>query len=294
MAEPGPRDGDELALRAPEDLPRPPEPPPRRPFRTWILPAVVLAAGAGAAYVYFANRQAATPVAPATATTDAAVDAQPAGPLGADVTPIDLPPLDQSDPVIRTLVRALSSHPRVVAWLATTGLVRNVAVVIANIAEGQTPARHLQTLRLSSPFQVTVGARGEVGDPRNFQRYDSLAAAVASIDPAAAARLYASIKPRLEEAYRELGHPDTPFDRTLERAIVVLLETPAPDAAALLTRAPKGDGYRFVDQRLEALSDAQKQLLRAGPANVLTVQSWLREVASALGIPEQRLPARVG
>jgi hypothetical protein len=83
-----------------------------------------------------------------------------------------------------------------------------------------------------------------------------------------------------------------PFDRALERAIVVLLETPGPDASARLIRAPKGLGYRFADPRMEALSGAQKQLLRAGPANVQTAQSWLRAVALALGIPAERLPAR--
>jgi hypothetical protein len=116
-----------------------------------------------------------------------------------------------------------------------------------------------------------------------------LAAAVASLDPHAA-RFYASITAHRGGLSR-LGYRDVSFDRALERTIVVLLETPAPDAAARLTRAPKGVGYRFADQRVEALGGAQKQLLRAGPANVQTVQAWLRAVANALGIPEERLPS---
>lgn len=281
------------ALRQHEEPPFPGEPPPGRPVGLWLLILAVLAAGAGT--YFFVNRQDTASVAPAAATSaPAAIETPPqaARPLGGDVTPIDLPPLDQSDPVIRALVNALSSHPRVVAWLATPGLIRNFTVVVDNIAEGKTPARHLKTLSLASPFRVTEGPRGLVGDPRNYHRYDALAAAVASIDPAAAGRLYASIKPGIEEAYGELGHEDMPFDRALERAIVVLLETPAPDAAPSLTRAPKGVGYRFAAQDLEALPDAQKQFLRAGPDNVRTVQSWLRAVAGALGIAEERLPAR--
>jgi len=291
QAEQEPHDGDALTLREHPVQ----EPKPGRPVGVWFLALAVLGAAAGAAYV-FVNRQGSEPLAPAAATpAPEAVEAlqPPAHPLGGAVTPIDLPPLGQSDPAVRSLVNALSSHPRVVAWLATNGLIRNFTVVVSNIAEGKTPARHLQTLSLSSPFRVTDAPAGLVGDTRNFRRYDTLAAAVASIDPAAAARLYASIKPSIEEAYRELGQ-DLPFDRTLERAIVVLLETPAPDAAARLTRAPQGIGYRFADRRLEGLSGAQKQLLRAGPDNVQTVQSWLRAVAHALGIPEARLPARRG
>src|SRR4029077_2280188 len=56
---------------------------------------------------------------------------------------IDLPPLDQSDAVVRTLAGRLSSHPVAAAWLTTEGLVRNLTVVVANIADGQTPAKHL-------------------------------------------------------------------------------------------------------------------------------------------------------
>jgi hypothetical protein len=298
QAEQGSHDGNELTLREHPGAHAPivDEPKPGRPVGVWILTLAVLSAGVGAAYV-FVTRQGSTPAAPSAATpAPEAVEAlpRPPGSLGGDVTPIDLPPLGQSDPIVRSLVTALSSHPRVAAWLATSGLIRNFTVVVSNIAEGKAPARHLQTLSLSSPFRVTDAASGVVGDARNYRRYDSLAAAVASIDPVAAARLYASIKPSIEGAYRELGFQDMPFDRALERAIVVLLETPAPDASARLTRAPKGIGYRFADQGMEELSGAQKQLLRAGPDNVQTVRSWLRAVATALGIPAERLPARRG
>ena len=93
----------------------------------------------------------------------------------------------------------------------------------------------------------------------------------------------------MEEAYRDLGFPDTPFDRALERAIVSLLRTPPADGAARLE--PKGIGFAFVDPALEGLTAAQKQLLRTGPRNVRIIQSSLRQIALALGIPAERLPA---
>ena len=64
-----------------------------------------------------------------------------------------------------------------------------------------------------------------VVDPRSYDRYARIADAVASVDPAGAARLYATLKPRIEDAQRDLGSSDT-FDHTLERAIVALLNTP--------------------------------------------------------------------
>jgi hypothetical protein len=50
--------------------------------------------------------------------------------------------------------------------------------------------------------------------------------------------------------------------------------------------------FRYDRDDLEALSLAQKQLLRMGPRNVRMIQEQLRAVARELGIPLVRLPAR--
>ena len=49
--------------------------------------------------------------------------------------------------------------------------------------------------------------------------------------------------------------------------------------------------YGFAAPDVEALTAAQKQLLRMGPRHVRTIQSSLRAIALALGIPAERLPA---
>ena len=124
-------------------------------------------------------------------------------------------------------------------------------------------------------------------DPRSYDRYVRIADAVASVDPRAAARVYATLKPRIEDANRDLG-TQQPFDHTLERAIVALLATPVVDAGESLK--PKGIGYGYADERLESLTAAQKQLLRMGPRNVRVIKAKLREIALALGIPAAHLP----
>jgi len=40
--------------------------------------------------------------------------------------------------------------------------------------------------------------------------------------------------------------------------------------------------YEFADPNLESLADAQKQLLRMGPANAKLVTDKLREIEAAL------------
>jgi hypothetical protein len=250
-----------------------------------IAAVVLLVAAATAVYLVYGRR---TTTAPTTATAAPSEPVRaPARPLGSDAEPIAVPPLSESDPLVRELVRRITSHPAALVWLATNGLIRNFALVVSNVVEGPTPAPHLKPLRPASPFQV-VERNGELFvEAKSYERYDRLAAAAASIDPAGAARVYSTLKPRIEEAYAELGSGAS-FDQTLERAIVILLRTPVINGPVRVE--PKGIGYRFADPRLEQLTGAQKQLLRAGPRNVRLMQSALRQLALALGIPAERLP----
>ena len=262
-------------------------PPSSRPpsFVPWIVGAL-LAIGAAGAYFYL-RQPPETPAASGETATEATVE--PPRPLGAEVEPIELPPLDQTDMLVREMVRALTSHSKIAAWLTTNGLLRNFTVVIDNIAAGRTPANQLRPMRPTGAF-VPIDANGVmVIDARSYDRYNDFAAAAASVDAAGLARLYSTLKPRIEDAYRDLG-VKTPFDQTLEKAIVHLLEAPIVQGELALT--PRGALYVYSDDRIERLSQAQKQLLRMGPRNMRVIQRKLREVALALGIPEERLPAR--
>jgi hypothetical protein len=149
----------------------------------WFVttPAWIGLAVAGLFYFYAGRQQAQAPPPLETAAAPVPAAPRPERPLGAAVAPIELPPLDETDAVVRRLVGSLSSHPGVAAWLATDGLIRTFVVVIDNIATGHTPAKHLRAL-----------------------------------------------KPRIEQAYRELGQQE-PFDRALERVVVALLQVPVLD-----------------------------------------------------------------
>jgi hypothetical protein len=249
----------------------------------WIVVLLLVAAAAVAGYIVFGRR------APRVASAPAPVrPAETSKALGGEAAPIVLPPLDQSDAVVADLVRKLSSHPQVAAWLTTEGLIRNFTVVVLNISEGKTPARSLRPLQPRAPFRIVDRDRTTYIDAQSYERYAPLAEAVASIDAQGSASLYATVKPRIDEAYRDLGQPEGSFDRTLEQAIVLLLQTPVRDGPARVQ--PHGIVYAYADSKEENLTAAQKQLLRMGPANARIVQAKLREIALALGIPAQRLP----
>jgi Protein of unknown function (DUF3014) len=199
-----------------------------------------------------------------------------------------IPPIDESDTVVADLIRKLSSHPLVGGLLTTSGLIRNFAVVVANIADGQAPTALLKPLRPNGPFRI-IDRKGVFIDTRSYARYTPLADAVDSLDPQAVARLYAALKPRLEEAHREAGERNTTFDQTLERAIVAVLKTPVPSGPVALE--PHGIVYIYADPKIEAMTPGQRQLIRMGPDNARVIQTKLRAIALAIGIPSDRLPA---
>jgi len=261
------------------------EPPPARAAIWWIVAAVLTIATAVGIYIATSRRA----VPPAATAARAASNTASDRPLGYNGDRIDLPPLDQTDPLVRNLVKQISSHPTVAAWLTSDRLIRNFVAVVGNVAEGPSPAVHLRVLRPAAGFKVSERGAQTIIDPRSYERYNAFAAAAESIDPAGAARLYATLKPSLEEAHRDLG-ANISLDRTLEQAIVTLLKTPVvPDP--IVVRPEGGTGYAFTDPALEALTPAQKQLLRTGSANVRKIQASLRAIALALGIPAERLPA---
>jgi hypothetical protein len=267
-----------------EPPPDPARAPRRSPTLSFFTVAMLVALGTVA--FFFARHEQPGPHSPVAAPAPAGSTVTADAPLGVAVAPIDLPPLDDSDPLVRQLLGALSSHPRVAAWLATDGLIRNFVVAVENISLGRTPTRQLRALRPGGPFRVVENDGELTVDSGSYERYVPIARAVQSIDAGDAARLYTSLKPRIEDAYRELGHQGS-FDRALERAIVALLQVPIVDAGIAL--APKGALYRYEEPRLEQLTDAQKQLARMGPANVRIIQDKLRDVAWQLGVPAERL-----
>jgi hypothetical protein len=247
-----------------------------------VLGILLLAVVAG---YLFLRRGASQPDASAAAVKPAPTPRAEPGELTA------LPPLDETDAIVRELVSRLSSHPTVAAWLATDGLLVNFVVVTSRIANGETPVAELKAVGPVPRFSTRTSRDIAYIDPSSYRRYDRHAEAVSAIDARGAAQLYATLKPRIADAYRRMGHPDGNFDPVLERAIIELLRVPAIDGEVALE--PHGIVYAFAEPRLQSMTAAQKQLLRMGPQNVRAVQAKLREIASHLGIPASRLPPPV-
>lgn len=287
-------DPDQLRPYADGDLPPDPvhDPPAVSRF-AWIgLVVLLLVVAAG---LWFFLRDA-TPAPASSAAEPAATDAAPverpvagAAGLGVGEPDPDLPPLSQLDAYVRPLLAALSRRPELAALLASDDLVRRFVVSVDAIGRGATPARQVQAVAPREPFAVRRDGGAAVIAPSSYARYDGLVRLVEDMDPQRLARLYGQLKPRLEEAHRELGVAGT-FDDAITRALAHLLDTPVIPAAPRV-QPGKGTNYLYADADLERLSAAQRQLLRLGPERAARVKTKLRAFALALGVPPDRLSA---
>jgi len=207
---------------------------------------------------------------------------------------------DEEDRLVRELVGELTKDPQAALWLTGQGLIRAMATAVASVAVGEAPVGSLRVLAPRQPFRV-VSERGRtLVDPRSYRRYDAAAEGFASLDATGCARVFRRLEPLLEAAYREDGHPEGGFRFALARAISSLLDTPVVDAdVAVVPRVHVGVGsanlpesavlvYEFADPKLEALSPAQKQVLRMGTRNARLVQAKLEELAGALELSLHR------
>lgn len=271
----------EFEFERPVEPPEPPAgPPPGSPRRApWVAALVALLVAAGGAVIWL--RRAPSPK-PAESSPPTAVAQASPSPAAAPASA--LPPLGESDALVRELARAVSSHPQLAAWLAAEELVRRFTGAVVSVAEGDSPRGFLDFLAPKGSFAVLRRGNRTVVDPRSYARYDVFVEAFGSLDAGACGRVYGELRPLLESAYRELGF-EGDFSDPVRKAFRRLLETPIPDGDLAVRRAAKpGTIYEYVDPRLESLSPAQKHLLRLGPANARRVQAKLRELAQALDV----------
>jgi hypothetical protein len=205
--------------------------------------------------------------------------------------PIDLPLLTESDPLVRELATDLTTRAELDEWLLANDLLWRFTISVMNVAEGTSPRHQLAAMAPRKPFKARVEEGRITVDPSSYARYDVIADVFTSLHTRASVRLFQRLRPLLDQAYADLGFPDASLDDTLRRALSELLLTPQIDGEPYLSLGIVS--YEFEDPRLEALSPAQKQLLRTGPDNVSRIQAKIRDFASELGIPESDLPATI-
>lgn len=267
---------------SPLEAPNPPANRPSAPTRWVVLGAVAIIAVAALGWWWLSRSRPETAIPAPTGTTDVAVSSR-----RPHRQYIDLPSLDASDDALRQMIETLSQHPLLTRFLTTKSIARNAVLAVVQIGDGKTPAAPLATFKPTT--RLTIIGNDDSGriDPASYSRWDSATASLVNINTDDLAQVYVNVKLLLDQAYRELGHPNGDFDEALVRAINTLDETPqVPADPMLLPRPNRGHPtyYEHNDPALRSLLPVQKQLLLVGPDNRRKIMSWLRKLAASLDL----------
>lgn len=217
--------------------------------------------------------------------TDASAPGLASSPSEAPAFPANLPPLEQSDDLVRKRAGALSSDPALASWLKLDALIPRLASAMSMIAGGTVPRETFAPFAPKGKFRVIKREGRIFADPASYARYDGFAAFVSKIDAVAAARLFEELLPLFDAAQRNLGEKNVSARAAFFAAAKELLDVPVLDGELPLMEGKKGIGWIYADERLESHSPARKQLMRMGPKNQAAIQAKLRAVVLALGAP---------
>lgn len=192
-----------------------------------------------------------------------------------------LPALADSDGPVLDAVSGLFNGDPVLALLLRDHLVQRVVTHIDNLDKPSVPTPAMAVRAVPGSLQVDSGDGTAHIAAANAERYAPYVTAFTALDAAAVGRAYVRFYPLLQQAYAELGRPDSYFNDRLVAVIDHLLQT--PDAARPLAVERDDHGrYRFVDASLQARSVGQKLLLRMDAGQAQAVKAQLRAIRATI------------
>lgn len=262
----------------------------------WVVVGVVALGGAGA-WLFQENLQkmrpspapaADTPAGPAAvhpASPSGTAPAEPAAPRypleGSDAADPALPALADSDAsALQALHDLLPADA--LALLLREHLIQRVVVHIDNLTQPSLPASAMALRPVAGALAVeSTQDDGLQLAAANALRYRVYVEAFSQADMPALAAAYRRFYPLIQQAWRDVGHPDGHFNDRLVAVIDHLLQTPEPAQPLLLERDERGR-YRFVDPDLQSRSVGQKALLRLDGEQARAVKQQLRALRAAL------------
>lgn len=203
----------------------------------------------------------------------------------APALPSNLPPLEQSDELVRERAAGLSAEPAFREWLKLESLIARLATAMSMIADGAVPRETFAAFAPRGKFRVVKKEGRVFADPASYARYDAFAGLVSRVDAVAAARLFEELMPLFDAAQRGLGGKTVSARAAFFAASRELLDLPVFEGELPLKEGKKGVGWAYAEDRVENQSPVRKQLMRMGPKNQAAIQAKLRAVVLALGAP---------
>lgn len=187
-----------------------------------------------------------------------------------------LPALGESDSFTGDLLLQLFGDPARKQLLTSRHFIRRLVLIIDALPREDLPMQHLPVRSPPGSFLIAGKPGAEIIATENFGRYAPYVALAEAVPPERLAETYLRIYPLLEQAYRELGHPESYFHDRMIEVLDDLLAT--PQVQGPIPVVEHVTRYRYADPKLESLSAGQKILLRMGPENARRVKNVLQQL----------------
>ncbi|MEH6583933.1 MAG: DUF3014 domain-containing protein [Halioglobus sp.] len=181
-----------------------------------------------------------------------------------------LPSEKESDDLLRAEVAAVGADERLSGLVAREHPLEVSAALIEGMGRGVILRKILPADPPKEAFSVMGQGEEIYMDTAGYQRYDSYANSISSLDSAALVAGFHRLRPLYERAYEQLGLDSNDFDNAIVRALDLVLSTPEIEGPVPLQQ--KSVMYLYADPELEQLPELQKQLLRMGPENIRRIK----------------------
>ncbi|WP_371377271.1 DUF3014 domain-containing protein [Thalassotalea aquiviva] len=198
---------------------------------------------------------------------------------------IALPKLEASDEFILAKISEISWRKELLDLIVTEDVIRRAVVFTDNFARGDLAYTHLPVKEPDGSFLTdTQGQDNEVFtiSDVNQQRYLPYIDLLNSFEPETLVAQFIQTKPLFEKAFNELGYPNLTFDDVLQQAIDRVLDMRVINEDVELVRP--NVIYQYKDSDLEAMSPADKFLLRIGKENLLQLKAVALELNNQLNL----------
>lgn len=195
-----------------------------------------------------------------------------------------LPQLDESDDWIRAKLPEITWRNELLKLIIDDDMIRRFVVFTDNFAKGTLAYEHSFLVQPTGKFSAKESDQADktilVWDESVTKRFTLYVDLLRTVDSDLLVEWYVELKPLIDQAYSELGYPDTEFAEVLHEAITRVLDMEIPKEPLELVRPSVM--YKYKDQDIEQLSDADKLLLRIGKDNLLVIKSVLLEITEKL------------
>ncbi|MFD2166291.1 DUF3014 domain-containing protein [Thalassotalea euphylliae] len=201
-----------------------------------------------------------------------------------------LPELNESDSWLKEQLVSLTWRKELLKLVIDDDMVRRLVVFTDNFAQGNLAYEYSPLVNPSIKFSAIEDRPAEGGqatwlwDESQTKRFSTYVDLMRSFEPERLAAWYVELKPLINEAYAELGYPDSDFSETLQDAIVRVLDMEIPKDTLTLVRPSVM--YKYENEAFESMPEAEKLLLRIGKDNLLIIKSFLLEFSDALARAE--------